>query len=225
LPPDGLTGVWRVVSRVRDVAARHVKIVALLGLIAVIIAVWLTLKARSWTVEAAVPVVPAWTESSSAAAPTAGPASAVPAEAAWLVHVLGAVVQPGLVTVPAGARVADALAAAGGLSAEADPAELNLAAELSDGCQIIVGTQSEPKGEVRTGFGDAAAIGAAASVVNLNAATAEQLETLPGVGPVTAASILAWRADHGRFADTAELQEISGIGAKTYEKLAPYVRV
>jgi competence protein ComEA len=223
LAPDNQSGVWRIVSRVRDVAGRHAKVVALLGLVAVIMAVWLVLRARTWSPEAIAEVTPSW----SAEAPTASPTPPAP----WLIHVLGAVDQPGLVSVPAGSRVADALAAAGGLAADADPAELNLAAELVDGCQVIVGTKVEPRGEVRVGAGGVLADGAGTgaeltgAVIDLNAATSEQLQSLPGVGPATATAILTWRAEHGRFADIVELQEISGIGPKTYEKIAPHVRV
>jgi competence protein ComEA len=218
---------WTIINRARDVAARHAKVVALLGVLALLVTLWLVLRARPWS-----PVVadPAASVTVAASPPAPSP---TPTPQPWRVHVLGAVNAPGLVEVAPGARVADALAAAGGLTQDADPAELNLAAELVDGAQVIIGTWAEPRGEVRTGTGatsagtvtGTAAGGAADSLIDLNRATQAELETLPGVGPVTAQAILAWRDEHGAFTTTAELQEVSGIGPKTYAQLEPYVRV
>lgn len=143
-----------------------------------------------------------------------------------LVHVLGAVREPGIVRLDAGSRVADALAAAGGLADSADPGELNLAAVVADGSQVVIGTRSKPKGEVRATENQAGAGEANGSgTVSLNTATLEQLDTLPGVGPVTAQKILDWREQHGRFSTVSELQEVAGIGPKTYADIAPHVRV
>lgn len=140
------------------------------------------------------------------------------------IHVLGAVRQPGVVEVAEGSIVQDAVRAAGGFSPDADPAQLNLAAPLSAGQQIIVGTVHEPLGEVRGGGpeGDQPAAG---EPLNLNRATASQLEELPGVGPVLASAIIAWREDNGGFTAVEDLQEVSGIGPKNFEKLAPLVTV
>lgn len=142
------------------------------------------------------------------------------------VHVLGAVVSPGVVSVPDGAIVADALAAAGGLLPEADPAQLNLAARLSDGQQVIVGTESEPQGDVRgQATQDAAGGDDQPGKTNLNTASQARLEELPGVGPVLAGEIIAWREANGGFQTVADLQEVSGVGPKTYESLEPLVTV
>jgi len=145
------------------------------------------------------------------------------------VHVLGAVHKPGVVALPDGSRVEDAIQAAGGLTANADPALLNLAAVLIDGSQIIIGTAKNPEGEVRTdggsGGGGSAGGGGTSSLVNINTASQAELETLPGIGPVTAQKIMAWRSQHGRFTKVSELQEIDGIGPKTMAQLEPYVCV
>ena len=174
------------------------------------------LQARSTPVAvAAVPTV--------VASPTPTP-SATPPEV--LVHVLGAVRRPGLVRLPEGSRVADAIDAAGGLTGSAEPGELNLAAVVPDGAQVVVGTRSKPGGEVRAAVGDGGGGTATGSgTVSLNTATLQQLDTLPGVGPVTAQKILDWRAEHGRFTAVTELQEVDGIGPKTYADIAPHVRV
>ena len=140
------------------------------------------------------------------------------------VHVAGAVATPGVVTLPAGAIVQDAVLAAGGLLPDADPALLNLAAPVGDGMQIAIGTQSEPLGEL-TGTSPSAGGGGAPGTIDLNTADAGALESLPGVGPVMAQAILAWREEHGRFTSVEELQEIDGVGPKTFEKLRPLVRV
>jgi competence protein ComEA len=145
-----------------------------------------------------------------------------------LVHVLGAVSKPGLVTLDEGARVADAISAAGGLRADADPAELNLAAVLGDGSQIVIGAKGSPRGEVRVGSRNAvpgSGSTTAGVVVDLNSATLDQLDTLPGVGPVLAQSIIDYRTKHGRYTKIEELQEVDGIGSKTYAQIAPHVNV
>ncbi len=162
---------------------------------------------------------PVVTVSSTVASP-----SASPAPIALRVHVLGAVESPGVVTVPGGAIVQDAVLAAGGLLEDADPAELNLAAPVGDGQQVIVGTTEEPRGDVVQQPG-AETSGGEVGPINLNTATTAQLEELPGVGPVTAAAIVAWREDNDGFSSVADLQEVSGIGPKGFAKLEPLVTV
>lgn len=143
-----------------------------------------------------------------------------------LVHVLGAVREPGVVELAQGSRAFDAIAAAGGLTAAADPGELNLAAVVDDGAQLVIGTKSKPRGELRgDGGGGPAGSAGAKGTISLNTATVAQLDTLPGVGPVTAQKILDWRTAHGKFAAISELQEVDGIGPKTYGDIAPHVRV
>lgn len=156
------------------------------------------------------------------------PASESPAALQQVkVHVLGGVRAPGVVTLPEGAIVADAIEAAGGFSDDAVPGDLNLAAPVAGGMQIKVGTPtSESNMESAAPPPGAASAGKAADGrVNLNTATAAELESLPGVGPVTAASIVAWREEHGSFTAVSELQEVSGIGPKTFAKLEPLVSV
>lgn len=195
---------------------RHAAVVAGLGLIGLVATVWGISQARAVPVEAPVPVA--------VASGTVSPSQTPPPRVR--VHVIGAVLTPGVVSLPDGARVEDAVAAAGGLRPDARPGELNLAQVVSDGAQIAVGDAQEPGGAVR---GEAPAAtgssGTTSAKLDLNRASAEQLDGLPGVGPVTAAAILSWRSEHGRFTRIEELGEIDGIGAKTLEKLAPLVRV
>lgn len=140
-----------------------------------------------------------------------------------VVHVVGQVGHPGLVSLPLGARVADAVAAAGGSLRGADLAAVNLARLVADGEQIRV----PAPGEVVTGLGGADSPGSTAptGVVDLNSATLADLDSLPGIGPVLAQRVLDWRSEHGRFSTVDELGEVSGIGEKLLSQLRPKVRV
>lgn len=159
-----------------------------------------------------------------------GGAPAAPVDAApelsgdVTVHVAGEVTRPGLVVVPIGSRVADAIGAAGGPTAAAELGALNLARTLTDGEQIVVpriGLESGPLG------GPAASSGAWRSdgTLDLNRASAAEFEELPGVGPVLAGRIVAWRDQHGPFVDVGQLREVSGIGEKTFQSLVELVAV
>ena len=155
---------------------------------------------------------------------------ATSSSAAVVVHVIGAVRRPGIYRLAEGARVTDAITSAGGMTASAAPGELNLAQVLSDGTQLKIGTTKHPGGWLRVGgqAGAAAPGGAtdsASAKLSINTATEAQLDTLPGIGPVTAAKIVAWRTEHGKFSAVTELQEVDGIGPKTYADLAERVRL
>jgi competence protein ComEA len=125
------------------------------------------------------------------------------AERTITVHVSGAVQSPGVVRVIAGARAGEAIAAAGGARPDADLGRVNLAAPLADGQQLSVPTAS-PAAEGGAVAGDGR--------VRLNLASAQELETLPGVGPVLAERIVAYREDHGPFAVVEDLLDVPGIG-------------
>jgi competence protein ComEA len=154
------------------------------------------------------------------AAASSSRASSSSAAATVVVDVEGQVARPGVYRLPAGSRVDDALAAAGGVLPGVDLSTLNRAQVLSDGQQIAVAVPGAP----------AAAAGGTGSTgtgtpINLNTATAEQLDALPGVGPVLAAHILDWRTQHGRFTSVDQLREVSGIGEAKFTDLKPLLTV
>jgi len=138
-----------------------------------------------------------------------------------VVDVVGAVRRPGLYRLAQGSRIADAIARAGGASRKADLAQVNLAAPLADGEQVVVPRRGGP-GSV-SGDGTPAAPGGAAAPVQLSTATLEQLDTLPGVGPVTAQKILDYREKHGAFSSVDELDAVPGIGPKRLDQLRDLV--
>jgi competence protein ComEA len=144
-----------------------------------------------------------------AKAPAAGSARAGPV---LVVDVEGSVRRPGLVRLPAGSRVVDAVAQAGGVTRAADRSSINLAAPVSDGQQVLVPSRASAGGTSSPGGGSTSGAGAAAGPVSLSSASAEQLDTLPGVGPVTAQKIVDYRAEHGAFHSVEELDAIPGIG-------------
>jgi competence protein ComEA len=139
-----------------------------------------------------------------------------------VVSVVGLVARPGLVTLPSGARVADAIAAAGGLLPEADPASVNLAAVVADGQQIAVGVPGASSGG---NAGSGPAPGSAAGPLNLNTATVTELDGLPGIGPVLAQRIVDHRETAGPFGSVEELDDVPGIGPATAAELAGLVTV
>lgn len=156
-----------------------------------------------------------------------------------VVSVVGLVHKPGLVTLTAGARIADALNAAGGAVDGADLIGLNMARRVGDGEQIIVGLAAPPGEPPQMGSSVSAVAPDASSgapptskngsaptdPVNINTATADELDALPGVGPVTAAAIIAWRDANGRFSNVEQLGEVDGIGPARLAKLRDQVHV
>jgi competence protein ComEA len=139
-----------------------------------------------------------------------------------VVAVVGQVVSPGLVTLPSGSRVADAIAAAGGLLPEADPAAVNLAAVVADGEQVAVGPPAVPPDGAPAGGTGAAATG---GLVDLNTAGVAELDALPGIGPVLAQRIVDHRGRQGPFRSVEELDDVPGIGPTTAAELAELVTV
>lgn len=149
-----------------------------------------------------------------------------PTPAAIVVHISGAVNNPDIYTLPHDSRVQDAIDAAGGMLAGADSEALNLAATLQDGVQLRVPTQAE----------SAAAPPAISSplttsiqsndgLININTATQEELETLPGIGPAKAQAIIDHRQQNGDFAEIRDIQDVTGIGPATFESLRDLITI
>jgi competence protein ComEA len=157
----------------------------------------------------------------------AAPAPAAPPTSAdVIVHVAGAVLRPGIVKVTSGARMADALAAAGGPRPDADLDQVNLAAKVGDGDRIYVPRRGEappsaPGGATAGGVTSSAKAGP----VDLNSASPDELDSLPGVGPATAKAIVDYRTRHGRFRSVDDLLAVPGIGPAKLATLKPLARV
>jgi competence protein ComEA len=215
-------------GRVRLTSA-HLSVVALLVAGAFAVTAWWLVRA-----DGSETVVPAatWadtgapTQGASPAAlvtPVADPAGGIGNEGSLVVvDVEGKVRRPGIVTLPVGSRVVDALEKAGGARRGVDLTSLNLARVLVDGEQIVVGVEP-PGGVAAPAVSVPGAAPGAGSMVNINSATQTELEQLPGVGPVTASAILQWRTDNGPFRAVDDLLEVSGIGDATLAKIAPFV--
>lgn len=236
LLPEGLRG--RV-----GVQPAHLAVVAVLVAVGVAVTAWWVVRADGTEVAPlAVRSAPAAASASppapegapSAAAPTApvsgtatpGATGVADGASEVVVDVAGKVRRPGIVVLPPGSRVADALERAGGPRPGVSLTSLNLARVLVDGEQILVGIQPAPgvAASAATAPGSTPS-GSAGELVNLNTADATQLEELPEVGPVTAEAIIAWRTENGGFTAVEELLEVDGIGEKTLATIAPHVTV
>ena len=163
-------------------------------------------------------LVPAGAASSAAPLAVGGAVRAGPAPA-LVVHVVGAVRAPGLYRLPRDARVDDAVRRAGGATGKANLALVNLAAPVSDGQQVVVPERVPPAAAA----GSSGEGGTPAGRVHLNSATLEQLDALPGVGPVTAQKIVDYREAHGAFSSVDDLDAIPGIGPARLEQLRELV--
>ncbi len=152
--------------------------------------------------------------------PPTAPGGSLPPDV--IVHVAGQVAHPGLVRLPGGSRVADAVEAAGGVTRPRAADSVNLARLVVDGEQIVVGGSAGAGG---TGGASVPDPGTPGAPLDLNSATVEQFDSLPGVGPVIAGRIVEWRTVHGRFRSIEELAEVSGIGEAILANLRPLVRL
>ncbi|MCL3776602.1 helix-hairpin-helix domain-containing protein [Actinomyces sp. AC-19-1] len=167
------------------------------------------------------------------APPTTQPGAGGAGTGQVVVHVAGAVTSPGVVVLVEGARVTDAIDAAGGVAPDADTDQLNLARPLTDGEQVRVPRQGEEarqatggEGPGAPGQGGTGGGGPGTSgTVNLNTADAAELEALPGIGPSLAQRIISYRAEHGAFTSVDELTAVSGIGSARLEALRELVSV
>lgn len=229
-PAGGVAG--RVSGRVPGalLGPGPIAVVAVLVALGIGLVAWLSLRSQPRDLPMAVPVAGALATPvgvSGAASPgvSAGASAAASPSAEVVVHVAGKVRRPGIVVLSPGARVVDALKAAGGARPGVDLAGLNLARLLVDGEQVVVGAPAAAGGGAGTTGGAAGAGVDAGGKVNLNTASEAQLEELPGVGPVTAAAIVAFREEQGPFASVDQLLDVSGIGEATLAEIAPHATV
>ncbi|GGM16175.1 hypothetical protein GCM10012279_37910 [Micromonospora yangpuensis] len=207
-----------------DPGRRGVRVLAVVGVLVVLGAGFWAWRSRPQ----AEPVPVVTTAASAEAAPVAEPDG--PPAGELVVAVAGRVRRPGLVRVPAGARVADAVEAAGGVLPGVDLALLNPARKVADGELVLVGVtpppgQPAPAGAAGQPGGAAPGDAAPGAPVNLNTATLAQLDSLPGVGPVLAQRILAHREEHGPFRTVGDLRQVDGIGDARFEQLKELVTV
>lgn len=217
LVPETLRGRARI-------GAGALAVVAVLVALGLVVTCWWVIRAEP--VAEAAPVLGGVPELGGQSLEVAEPAEAatpnptpMTAAATVTIDVAGRVRRPGIVVLPTGSRVVDALEAAGGARPRVDLSSINLARVLVDGEQILVGSASATASVPETGS-DAPA---ATAPVNLNLADQAELETLPDIGPVTAAAIVAWREQHGAFTALTELLEVDGIGDVTLANLTPHV--
>ncbi|GAA1443942.1 hypothetical protein GCM10009617_19550 [Leifsonia poae] len=189
---------------------------------ALVVTVIVTAIGQQGTVAELAAAAPAESTAPSGSAPSASAGAVGGAE--LLVHVLGAVKKPGLVSLAAGSRVVDAVAAAGGLSADADVSGINLARPVSDGEQLAVPRAGEvPAAAPTTAPGGSVA--ASGALVNINTASEAELATLPRIGPALAQRITDWRSANGRFTAPGDLVKVTGIGEKLFDGLKDRITV
>jgi competence protein ComEA len=174
----------------------------------------------TWLDRPQVDPVPVPPTDSTAATPTTPVGEVAETSTTVVVSVVGLVVRPGLVTLPSGARVADAIEAAGGFLPDADPATVNLAAVVTDGQQVAVGVPAAADGE-----GAGPQPPGSGGPLNLNSATVADLDALPGIGPVLAQRIVDHRTSAGPFGSVEELDDVPGIGPVIAAELADLVTV
>jgi competence protein ComEA len=209
---------------------------ALVALAGAAVAVWFAWSGRPVTLSAGTaPVVPVHgsAEASSPVAPTGRPRPTPEDSKEIVVDVAGLVARPGVVTLPPDSRVTDAIEAAGGVLPGTDTTGLSLARKLVDGEQVLVDGHPGPAApQAASGGSGASSSGAAggaaghdAGPLDLNTATAQDFDELPGVGPVLAERIVEWRDTHGRFTSPEQLGEVSGVGDKRLAELLPLVTV
>jgi competence protein ComEA len=147
-----------------------------------------------------------------------------------IVDVAGEVQNPSVIELPVQSRINDAIEAAGGLTNQADISQINRAAVLSDGEKIFIPTKKDPAGPPTMPPNEGSISNNAASsgdggntLININYASSEELQKVPGIGPVTSEKIIQYRTEHGLFRKLDDIKKVSGIGDKTYVKMKPYI--
>jgi len=150
-----------------------------------------------------------------------------PTSAPIVVHIVGAVLEPGVYSLPIKSRQQDAIEAAGGFLSDANPQALNLAAPLQDGDRIVVPTipSDTPTPATNSSKSTIVELPSSNTLININTASQVDLENLPGIGPVKAQTIIAYRESNGFFGLIEDIQNVPGIGPKTFENLKSLITV
>ncbi|HEY3557884.1 MAG TPA: helix-hairpin-helix domain-containing protein [Kribbella sp.] len=232
---DEVRGGWipdQVPDRLRNarwtLTPRHVLVLLAILAIGLTWALWTFLHARPGPIPEAHPTTettgsPVSQPATSTPGTNQSPGKGAASNQQLVVYVAGKVRRPGLVRAPAGSRVADVLTLAGGALRGVDLTTLNLARLVTDGEQIIVGEPTQPGPTTPSSGGSSSP--APNPSVNLNSATLDQLDALPGVGPVLAQRILDYRTQNGPFTTVDQLQEVPGVGPKKFESLKSHVSI
>lgn len=220
---------WR--ERLEEVAGRRREVWLVAALILVVVLGAIAVRSRAAEPSIAPPATAPPVDATVSAFPgstnVSPPPSVGPAPGTILVHVAGAVRRPGLYEMPAGSRIADAIDVARGPQPAADLNALNLAEPLADGQKVEVPKRGQAVSVPTTpgaipGVTPGSPVGA---TVNLNSADQIALETIPGIGPVTATAIIAYRTEVGQFESIEQLLEVTGIGPATLESMRPYITI
>jgi len=229
---------WRALLEARVGASPSIWVVAVLAALALGVGLVALVHGRSTPTASSgststpdLPMAAGAGDATSASAGSGGSAtssSAAAADAPLVVQVAGAVRRPGVFHLPAGSRLGDLVERAGGLTSGADVDRIDLAAPLADGALVYLpdrGRPVPPGPVIGGGAPSSGSGGAASSLVDLNTATAEQLDALPGVGPTTAAAIVAYRSQHGPFRSVDDLTDVTGIGPAKLAQIRPHVHL
>lgn len=224
-PRSPLSGAWdRFGILAADVGLAPRTAALWLGALVLVVAVlWLWRASDDAEAEPDLPFAPGAAPEASGGAPAEIPTGSLPIDEPVVVHAAGAVRRPGLYELPAGSRVADLIAAAGGAGGRADTDGVNLAAPLVDGEQVVVPRRGEVA--VAPPVGGSGGGAEPASTVNINTADVAALQALSGVGPVTAAAIVEHREINGPFGTVEDLIDVAGIGEITLDGLRDSVTV
>jgi len=203
---------------------RATKALAVVAVVAMLVAAYLAWRSRPHEIRVNTFAAAAATDGSDGHDPSTTSPAASPS-AMLVVAVEGKVKHPGLVRLPPGARIADAIAAAGGALPGTDLSFVNLAQKVVDGQLIVVGVAPPPGAATGSAGGAAGSAGGAGAPINLNSATEADLETLPGIGPALAQRIIDYRTQHGGFHSVDELRNVSGIGDAKFAEIKDLVTV
>jgi len=237
-PPDGWRDPFSDADTKRDLAAtsaralaalhpgrRGVRALAIVAVVVVLVSAFVAWRARPHAVPLGAGASPTASEVTGAPSDPPAPTVGSPVATVLIVAVEGKVAHPGLVRLPSGSRVADAIAAAGGALPGADLSFVNIAQKVVDGELIVVGVPPPPGAAGSGAAGTSGTSTGQSAPINLNTASVADLDTLPGIGPALAQRIIDYRTQHGSFHSVDELRNVSGIGDAKFAEIKDLVTV